>query len=532
VVNLRKGGVFGAVLFAFVVAGSVTVPKSAHAQVGAYSINELRFFNSIANFAADAAFADATSLTVGAVLPWVGAVAVGAVVAALVIRGVGGQISVMTRSQADAVRVPITNPTPVAYFGYWTTGNANLTQYSTSFGGAGAELALLNASGGTNALCTDQTQPRSSAIGFDTYAYNGGTNHVCGGGFATFQIPHFYQCTVGGSQHAWSSTPGSGCTNPVQPPAIGGTDEWAPRTFTDPTTGQPVTGWEAPSDPATGTQVTDPTRVFNVGAPVNGVQPVATVIANPDLGYTVQTWSPTFTDAAHPTTQTGWTVQTVTINNAGNVVTSTITNITNNTTAPPTSGQTTTTSANQQPVAPAPPAVPVTCGSLDCESTQTQVAANTAGIHSDTIGIKSDTGAMRTDLAGVHTDTTGIHTDTTGIHTDTTAVLGELKATGAPTLPDQQARLDAQKSSDTTSISDATSSIVADQASGAARYFSWVWTAPSGSCAPQTAAMSSGASVTVDFCTWGDKVKALLGALFALFAAWSCYHSMFGKEGS
>jgi hypothetical protein len=141
----------------------------------------------------------------------------------------------------------------LSYSSFWQSGTGS-PQYSTSMNAAVAELAILNASGGTNGLCTDQAEPRSSTIASDTYAYNGGTNHACGGGFATFQVSHSYQCSVGGSTHQWSSTPGAGCTMPTNTcPA---------------SAGQFATGWSASTYWDLGTGLTDasgnPLPVFGV----------------------------------------------------------------------------------------------------------------------------------------------------------------------------------------------------------------------------------------------------------------------------
>jgi hypothetical protein len=232
------------------------------------------------------------------------------------------------------------------------------------------------------------------------------------------------------------------------------------------------------------------------------VSPQVTVTPNADGGVTVQTWTPESVVNGVPQS---WTVQTVTINNSNIVTNSTITTnvLPGSTTPPPSVTAPTSPTSDGTGTDPGSPQPPVECGSLSCESTQ----------------------------QGVHTDTTAIAASAAAIKQDTAAILTELQANGAPTLPDQAAIIQSQKDIDVQKQTDIPAQIAAARSTDAAMWFAWVWTPPTGTCEAPVANLSRGVVVAFNYCPWVASGRELIGWLFALFGAWSIYGEIFRRSG-
>lgn len=227
------------------------------------------------------------------------------------------------------------------------------------------------------------------------------------------------------------------------------------------------------------------------------------------------TTTSTTTGPSGTATQSDHTVYNITYN------TNNVYNNTSVTTTKTDSSGTTTTTTNSGPNAPQTdnaqtPQMPVSCGSLSCESTQQQVKTEVAGVHQDTTAIKTDTAAMRTDLTGVHTDTTAIKT--------------ELQAAAAPTLPDQATALDAAKAADKVSSDAVVTQITSGQNADKSLWTAWMWTPPSASCQAPSATLSNGRVVTIDYCPLVANIRDTLGWLFAMYGIWNIYGQMFKRS--
>lgn len=447
--------------------------------------------------------------------PWITAVGVGITLARFIVQTQDGSIAVSSRGQAmiDAAAHPISTPPPTTTYSVnspvctshnCATFTNQLVQASSQQAACNAAIAPYNGSlaGVGNTI---------AASGWASAAYQ--PYGICvmtySGGAGTSNLTESFACPSG--EHG--VTPDS-CGWDVPASAVGGTQTWSPRAMVMPD-GSSQMGWESPSDPSLQPQTITPSDTFTYPA-VNGVSPQVQFTPNPDGGVTTQTWSPEFLDSAHPTTQTGWTVQTTTINYAGNVTTSTV--VINNAAPPPTAIAPTTNATTPLPVTPVGTPVsaqPVVCGSLDCESTQ-------QGIHTDT--------------SGIHTDTTGIHTDTTGIHTDTTALLSELQGNGAGQPPNLTTAASDAAAADKGKSDAAIAQLQAEGVAAVAHdnpgiYGNWLWTPPVGTCTAPTATLGlAHTTVTWDYCPMVDSIRTVIGWLLALFASWHIWNLMMAKD--
>lgn len=417
--------------------------------------------------------------------PWVTALSIGVTVAKIVIEGSGapsGGLPITTRGLADGNRTPVDpglQQAPAPTFSYGGAGSSYCQSTGTTpqyFSGQSGQTVCSNVAawatscaylyGGVPAVFTgthvDNSQGGGGAGGYCNLAA------VPTQGSTTINLGR--TCPSG-----WTLS-GNVCTGGTLSPLTGGTKEWAPRAVYQPD-GSVDMGWERPTDPNAPANSSSwtPSDKFEWEAdplaPANSPKPETTVTPRPDGGYTIQTWSPNYVTQGGTTIQNGWTVQTMTVNNAGQVTNSTI--ITNNTTGP---------SAPTAPIADGSkdPAVPVECGSLSCEATQKSIET-------------------------------------------------EIKAAGAPVLPDQAAVIAAAKSADKGLSDNAVQQITSDHTGDQSKWFSWAFTPPAGSCSAPTASLSSGATASFDFCWMVDHIRTFLAWVFAVFASWHVYGVLFRR---
>lgn len=428
---------------------------------------------------------------IGRVNPWIAGASLGIEVAKMMWQTSDGTIGVTTLGKkfVDGDPSVHVNSSAVGDVRYALTGAPGGTTYVAGIQPSGAVQGWFDSVQDPNNVCTitGQTFGLVGTPWADTVTYhcvqgqNGVANYFAEARCAFGNQPTYTQ--IGTDPSTWMSTV---CApDPDGGQASGGSKYWTPRPITMPD-GSTQMGWESPSDPTVSNPNNmTPSDTYAYPAQ-NGVQGQATATPNPDGGYTVQTYSPEFTNPAAPTTQTGWTVQTMTVNNAGNVTNVTIT--TNNQSGPPNTHPPTVSAGTPTPTnsdgTPQTPPANLQCGSLNCESTQQ------------------------------------------GIHTDTTAIKNELTAAGAPTLPDQAAAIATAKSDDLSSLNAAKDSITFDGSSWTA----WVWTPPAGTCEAPTASLSHGISVSFNYCPMVDNIKAALGWLFAIFASWHIWNVLFRRE--
>lgn len=448
-----------------------------------------------------AQFIQAMAGMVGRTSPWITGITLGVEVAKFLIQTADGDITITTAGKAILDNY------------YTQASNFDAEWCADSCYNAGTASSPLGTYQGSSASAvTAQWKAATEAaagatctvtITSETFS-GGGFSYSCANGWSGTRLLGRYaicpSAPSGTSLNLWTSlnhwasyaAAQADCQQYQSGEAQGGSKSWSPRPVQMPD-GTIQEGWQSPTDPT----VTNPNNVTPADTyqypAINGVHPEATFTPNPDGGYTVQTYSPEFTNPAAPTTQTGWTVQNVTVNNAGSVTNVTITY--NNPQGPPTTKPPTTTSGTPPPTTgsgtPQTPPPNIQCGSLNCESTQQ-----------------------------------GIHTDTTGIHTDTTAIRTELEAAGAPALPDQAAALTAAKAADKGLSDSAAGAITFDTSSWTA----WVWTPPAGSCTAPTATLHGGITVSYNYCPFVDNIKSALGWLFAIFASWHIYNVLFRRD--
>jgi hypothetical protein len=81
------------------------------------------------------------------------------------------------------------------------------------------------------------------------------------------------------------------------------------------------------------------------------------------------------------------------------------------------------------------------------------------------------------------------------------------------------------------SLADKFSALPGEIATDKANWFSWVWTPPIGTCSSSMfTGTVRGYVVNWDICPWVDKIREVIGWLFALFAAMNIYSNLFRKE--
>lgn len=108
-------------------------------------------------------------------------------------------------------------------------------------------------------------------------------------------------------------------------------------------------------------------------------------------------------------------------------------------------------------------------------------------------------------------------------------VVDSLDTTNAPTLADQSKVVTDAKTQNQVDIdklvTDAKNGVAADKSI----WFSWVWSAPVGTCAP-FAGNVHGYSISFDLCPTIMNIRDVLGWLLGMFSAWTVYGQMFRKE--
>lgn len=108
------------------------------------------------------------------------------------------------------------------------------------------------------------------------------------------------------------------------------------------------------------------------------------------------------------------------------------------------------------------------------------------------------------------------------------AIAKQLTGDGAKEMPDQTAVIDAAKKDVDDKLKAARDAIPgAQEGEDKARFFSWVWTAPVGSCVPTPAVSTSAGVVRWDICPTVNNIRDLMGWLFGMFGAIMIYNQIF-----
>lgn len=115
------------------------------------------------------------------------------------------------------------------------------------------------------------------------------------------------------------------------------------------------------------------------------------------------------------------------------------------------------------------------------------------------------------------------------IKTELQTQTDELKGTGAPTMADQAALIAAEKTKGETDLLNTHTSIKNGMSSDRSMWTSWVWT-PSAQACTDPGLSANGVSVTIPICNKLGMIRDALGFLFAMFAAWDIYNSLFRRR--
>jgi hypothetical protein len=107
-------------------------------------------------------------------------------------------------------------------------------------------------------------------------------------------------------------------------------------------------------------------------------------------------------------------------------------------------------------------------------------------------------------------------------------MLDELKAANAPTIADQEQRVQEKTTEITQKIQGEFDKISPAFDADKAKWFSWVWTPPVGQCTPFAGAVH-GYAISFDLCPTVNQIKEALGWFFALMAAWQIYGLIFRR---
>lgn len=95
---------------------------------------------------------------------------------------------------------------------------------------------------------------------------------------------------------------------------------------------------------------------------------------------------------------------------------------------------------------------------------------------------------------------------------------------------DQEARTKTEVAATDKSLADTFSGLPGQLATDKANWFSWVWTPPVGTCAPSMfQGTVHGYDVSFDICPWVEKIRDVIGWLFAIFGALNIYSNLFKK---
>ena len=257
-----------------------------------------------------AAATDAAPL-LSRVSPWVTLLPLGIVAYQMLVASDRGTIAVSGRAAALAHRTSVTNS---------TTSTGVMYAWTATFGPTGG-----CAGWGTFTF----TEPTVQAIAND-WAAQVNSHGSC---FTPSRIPaHGTASGLGmsffgadgvsmGSASAAQVCPAgytliSGACQSIGTVIQGGTQEWSPVTLPDPGTGEPVPGWEAPTDPLITPATWSPANPlvetpipYTTPTPGGTVKPRIFITPRSDGGVTTQTWYPEVSSGAVQS----WTVQTVTI---------------------------------------------------------------------------------------------------------------------------------------------------------------------------------------------------------------------------
>ena len=109
------------------------------------------------------------------------------------------------------------------------------------------------------------------------------------------------------------------------------------------------------------------------------------------------------------------------------------------------------------------------------------------------------------------------------------AVLAELRADSAPTMADQNPRVDdaIQQSKDT--LDDTYKAIEDAKAADQSLFYEWLWTPPVGSCSAPSGVVH-GYTVTWDICPTVENIRDVLGWLMALMSGLTIYSLLFKSQ--
>lgn len=109
-------------------------------------------------------------------------------------------------------------------------------------------------------------------------------------------------------------------------------------------------------------------------------------------------------------------------------------------------------------------------------------------------------------------------------------IAAELKAAGAPTMPDQGPVVQAKADEEAARVKALQDAAVADKVASQAMWWTWIWNAPAGTCAP-FAGTVHGYAINWDFCDWFANFRDILGWLMGMATCWSIYCTAFKVNG-
>lgn len=104
-----------------------------------------------------------------------------------------------------------------------------------------------------------------------------------------------------------------------------------------------------------------------------------------------------------------------------------------------------------------------------------------------------------------------------------------LTGEGAPDPSDWSASVAQQKQTLEDAIKNKIEDIPNQYGQDKSSWFSWVWTPPVGECSAISGSVH-GKSVTWNICPYVEKVRDVIGWLFAIFGTWMVYNEMFRRE--
>jgi len=102
---------------------------------------------------------------------------------------------------------------------------------------------------------------------------------------------------------------------------------------------------------------------------------------------------------------------------------------------------------------------------------------------------------------------------------------------GAQDAPNYDQNIQQKTTDLNKSITDLLDPIKDQFATDKTKWFSWVWTPPVGQCEPITGSVH-GKNVSWDLCPYVNKVRDVIGWLFAIVGAWVIYNEMFRRENA